>query len=59
MTRSMSLDSTSSQTIQNQKKKIMSLQKKTHFTESEIFRLLDSHHQIMVGIIINNSSDLY
>ena len=26
----------------------MSLQKKTHFSESEIFRLLDYHHQIMV-----------
>ena len=51
---SLSHDSNSSQTNQNKKKKIMSLQKKTHFSESEIFRLLDYHHQIMVGKIIGH-----
>ena len=37
----------------NLKKKIQMLSKKTHFTETEVGKLLDCHFQIMVGIILS------
>ena len=43
----------------NFKKKIQMLSKKTHFTETEVGKLLDCHFQIMVGIILSYDTYLW